>query len=64
MFGLEKEVQKMQHNTTDNEYFSLLDRLNRIPVILPVQAKKNLSVKQQKEWLYEDLLKENGEALV
>ena len=54
----------MQHNTTDNEYFSLLDRLNRIPVILPVQAKKNLSVKQQKEWLYEDLLKENGEALV
>ena len=54
----------MQSKTTDNEYFSLLDRLNRIPVILPVQTKKSLSVKQQKVWLYEDLLKENGEALV
>ena len=55
---------KQKDSTTDNEYFSLLDRLNRIPVILPMQAKKSLSVKQQKVWLYEDLLKENGEALV
>ena len=53
----------MQIKTTDNEYFSLLDRLNRIPVILPMQTKKSLSIKQQKEWLYEDLLKENGEGL-
>ena len=57
-------MQYKQSKTTDNEYFSLLDRLNRIPVIIPAQAKKSLSVKQQKEWLYEDLLKENGEALV
>ena len=57
-------MQKMQHNTTDNEYSSLLDRLNRISAILPEQAKRSLSVKQQKDWLYEDLLKENGEALV
>ena len=57
-------MQYKQSKTTDNEYFSLLDRLNRIPVILPMQSKKSLSVKQQKEWLYEDLLKENGEALV
>lgn len=54
----------MQHKTTDNEYSSLLDRLSRIPVILPMQVKRSLSVKQQKEYLYEDLLKENGEALV
>ena len=57
-------MQYKQSKTTDNEYFSLLDRLNRIPVILPMQVKRSLSVKQQKEWLYEDLLKENGEALV
>ena len=55
---------QQRDSTTDNEYFSLLDRLNRIPVILPEQAKKSLSVKQQKTWLYEDLLKENGEALL
>ena len=61
---------QQRDSTTDNEYFSLLDRLNRIPVILPMQNKQNkqtkrsLSVKQQKTWLYEDLLKENGEALV
>ena len=58
---------QQRDSTTDNEYFSLLDRLNRIPVILPMQnkqTKRSLSVKQQKTWLYEDLLKENGEALV
>ena len=55
-------MQYKQSKTTDSEYFSLLDRLNRIPVILPVQAKRSLTAKQQKEWLYEDLLKENGEA--
>lgn len=53
----------MQNNTTDNEYSSLLDRLNRIPVTIPTQAKRSLSVKQQKTWLYEDLFKENGEGL-
>ena len=56
-------MQYKQSKTTDNEYFSLLDRLNRIPVILPMQNKRGLSVKQQKTWLYEDLLKENGEGL-
>ena len=58
---------QQRDSTTDNEYFSLLDRLNRIPVILPMQnkqTKRSLSAKQQKTWLYEDLLKENGEALV
>ena len=58
---------QQRDSTTDKEYFSLLDRLNRIPVILPMQnkqTKRSLSVKQQKTWLYEDLLKENGEALV
>ncbi len=54
----------MPERTTDSEYFSLLDRLNRIPVILPAQAKKTLTAKQQKDWLYEDLLKENGEAFL
>lgn len=53
----------MPSKTTDNEYFSLLEKLNRIPVILPMQNKRSLSVKQQKDWLYEDLLKENGEGL-
>ena len=55
---------QQRDRTTDNEYSSLLDRLNRIPVILPMQSKRSLSVKQQKEQMYEDLLKENGEALV
>lgn len=54
----------MNQNTTDNEYFYLLDRLNRIPVIIPAQAKKSLTAKQEKNWLYEDLLKENGEAFL
>ena len=57
---------QQKDSTTDNEYFYLLDRLNRIPVVLPMQTKqtkKSLSVKQQKDWLYEDLLKENGEGL-
>ena len=54
----------MTQKTTDNEYFSLLDRLNRIPVTIPTQAKRSLTAKQQKTWLYEDLLKENGEAFV
>ena len=63
-------MNQQRDSTTDNEYFSLLDRLNRIPVILPMQNKQNkqtkrsLSVKQQKEQMYEDLLKENGEALL
>lgn len=48
--------------TTDNQYFSLLDHLNRIPVIVPELAKKQYSVKQEKQMLYEDLIAENGEA--
>ena len=48
--------------TTDNQYSSLLDRLNRIPVIIPELAKREYSVKQEKQMLYEDLIAENGEA--
>lgn len=48
--------------TSDNEYLNLLDRLNRIPVIVPALAKKQYSVKQEKQMLYEDLIAENGEA--
>lgn len=48
--------------TSDNEYLNLLDRLNRIPVIVPELAKKQYSVKQEKQMLYEDLIKINGEA--
>lgn len=48
--------------TTDNQYFSLLDHLNRIPVIVPELAKNQYSVKQEKQMLYEDLIKINGEA--
>ncbi len=48
--------------TTDNQYSSLLDRLNRIPVIIPELAKREYSVKQAKQMLYEDLIAENGEA--
>ena len=48
--------------TTDNQYSSLLDRLNRIPVIIPELAKREYSVKQAKQMLYEDLIVENGEA--
>ena len=49
--------------TSDNEYLNLLDRLNRIPVIVPALAKKQYSVKQEKQMLYEDLIAENGEAI-
>ena len=48
--------------TSDNEYLNLLDSLNRIPVIVPELAKKQYSVKQEKQMLYEDLIAENGEA--
>lgn len=48
--------------TTDNDYSSLLARLNRIPVIIPALQKKTCTAKKQKVRLYEDLLKENGEA--
>ena len=48
--------------TSDNEYPNLLDSLNRIPVILPALSKKQYSVKQEKTWLYYDLIKANGEA--
>ena len=48
--------------TSDNEYLNLLDSLNRIPVIVPELAKKQYSVKQEKQMLYEDLIKINGEA--
>lgn len=50
--------------TTDNEYSSLLARLNRIPVIIPALVKKSSTAKESKVWLYEDLLKENGEAFL
>ena len=50
------------HKTTDNQYSSLLDRLSRIPVITPELAKKQYSVKQEKQMLYDDLIAENGEA--
>lgn len=48
--------------TTDNQYFSLLEQLNRIPVIVPELAKKTYSVKQEKQLLYDDLIEANGEA--
>ena len=48
--------------TTDNQYFSLLEQLNRIPVIVPELTKKQYSVKQEKQMLYDDLMQENGEA--
>ena len=48
--------------TSDNQYFSLLEQLNRIPVIAPELAKKQYSAKQEKQMLYEDLIKINGEA--
>ena len=49
--------------TSDSEYLNLLDSLNRIPVIVPELAKKQYSVKQEKQMLYEDLIKINGELL-
>ena len=52
---------KMQQ-TTDNQYFNLLEELNRIPVIVPALAKKQYAVKQEKQMLYDDLIAENGEA--
>ena len=48
--------------TSDKEYLNLLDRLNRIPVIIPELAKREYSVKQAKQMWYEDLIAENGEA--
>ena len=48
--------------TSDKEYLNLLDSLNRIPVITPELAKREYSVKQAKQMLYEDLIAENGEA--
>ena len=53
---------KHMQQTTDNQYSSLLDRLNRIPIIIPELAKREYSVKQAKQMLYEDLITENGEA--
>lgn len=50
------------HKTKDNQYSSLLDRLSRVPVITPGLAKREYSVKQAKQMLYEDLIAENGEA--
>lgn len=48
--------------TTDNQYFSLLEQLNRIPVIAPELAKKQYSAKQEKQMFYNDLIEANGEA--
>lgn len=48
--------------TSDNQYFSLLEQLNRIPVIVPELGKNTYSAKQEKQMFYNDLIEANGEA--
>lgn len=49
----------MKH-TTDTQYADLLARLNALPATQP--ARREQTRKQEREWFFEDLLAENGEA--
>ena len=46
--------------TTDHEYADLLARLNAIPAQQP--TRRTYTQAQERQYLVEDLIKENGEA--
>lgn len=46
--------------TTDTQYADLLARLNAMPATQP--ARREQTRQQEREWFFEDLLAENGEA--
>lgn len=48
------------NRTTDTQYADMLARLAAIPA--PQPTRREATHQQQREWLFDDLLAENGEA--